>query len=109
MFADPLSPNVFGDMSQCGPAELPGMDAERLRAATAAPADRPCELLDARELPPPEPLQRTLEWTADANGAVLVQVNDRAPQHLYPRLTERGFEYDTAETDDGVVTAVWEE
>jgi hypothetical protein len=85
------------------------MDAETLRAATTAPADRPCELLDARELPPPEPLQRTLEWTADAAGAVLVQVNDRAPQHLYPRLTERGFEYDTAETDDGVVTAVWQE
>ncbi|WP_256300564.1 DUF2249 domain-containing protein [Haloarchaeobius salinus] len=85
------------------------MDAEVLREATAAPTDRPCELLDARELPPPEPLQRTLEWTADANGTVLVQVNDRAPKHLYPRLADRGFQYDTAETDDGVVTAVWKE
>jgi len=36
-----------------------------------------------------------------------VQVNDRAPQHLYPRLEERGYSYDTVETDEGVVTVVW--
>jgi len=75
---------------------------------TGAPADRPRELLEAAELPPPEPLQRTLELLAELDdGTTLVQVNDRAPQHLYPRLEERGYEYDTVETGDGVVTVVW--
>ncbi|WP_435349318.1 DUF2249 domain-containing protein [Haloarchaeobius sp. HRN-SO-5] len=83
------------------------MDAESLRDATDAPSDRPCELLDARDLPPPEPLRRTLERVPDLGATVLVQVNDRAPQHLYPRLDDRGVEYDTTETDAGVVTAVW--
>jgi hypothetical protein len=36
-------------------------------------------------------------------------VNDRAPQHLYPRLEERGYGHDTVEIDDGVVTVVWTE
>ncbi|MFB6171552.1 MAG: DUF2249 domain-containing protein [Haloarculaceae archaeon] len=78
--------------------------------ATDAPRDRPREFLDARELPPPQPLRTTLELLADADPAVvLVQLNDRAPQHLYPQLSERGYEYDTVETDDGVVTAIWQE
>jgi uncharacterized protein (DUF2249 family) len=77
---------------------------------TDAPTDRPRELLEAADLPPPEPLKRTLERLAELDdGTVLVQVNDRAPQHLYPRLEERGYEYDTVETDDGVVTVVWKE
>jgi TusA-related sulfurtransferase len=77
---------------------------------TAAPVDRPTERLDVRELPPPEPLTRTLELLADLDDeVVLVQVNDRAPQHLFPQLEERGYEHDTVETDDGVVTTVWRE
>ena len=77
---------------------------------TDAPTDRPLELLAAADLPPPEPLKRTLERLAELDdGTVLVQVNDRAPQHLYPRLEERGYEYDTVETDDRVVTVVWKE
>ncbi|MEF8840243.1 MAG: DUF2249 domain-containing protein [Haloarculaceae archaeon] len=77
---------------------------------TDAPAGRPHELLEAAELPPPEPLRRTLERLAELDDrTVLVQVNDRAPQHLYPRLAERGYEYDTVETDDGVVTVVWKD
>jgi len=81
-----------------------------LVAKTAAPGDRPTETLDARELPPPEPLQNTLERLADLDdGTVLVQYNDRAPQHLYPKLTDRGYEYDTVETDEVVVTAIWRE
>jgi hypothetical protein len=73
-----------------------------------APADRPRELLDARELPPPLPLQKTLERLVElGNETVLVQLNDRAPQHLYPQLTDRGYEYDTLETEDGAVTVIW--
>lgn len=75
---------------------------------TDAPEDRPCETIDARELPPPEPLRNTLERLAELDDpVVLIQLNDRRPQHLYPQLDDRGYEYETVETDDGVVTVVW--
>ena len=85
---------------------MEGIDA--LLDRTDAPTDRPRELLEAAELPPPEPLKRTLERLVELDDeTVLVQTNDRAPQHLYPRLEERGYEYQTVETDDRVVTVVW--
>lgn len=72
------------------------MDLADLLADTDVPTDRPWERLDARDLPPPEPLTRTLERLAALDeGTVLVQLNDRAPQHLYPRLTERGYTFET--------------
>jgi uncharacterized protein (DUF2249 family) len=78
-------------------------------SGTEAPSDRPTEHLDVRELPPPEPLRRTLERLAELEERrVLVQTNDRVPQHLYPRLEERGYRYDTVETDEAVVTAIWQ-
>ena len=74
---------------------------------TDAPSDRPRETLDARELPPPEPLQHTLErLEALDDGTVLVQLNDRRPMHLYPILDERGYRHQTVE-DDAVVTVIW--
>ena len=77
-------------------------------ARTAAPADHPRELLAVADAPPPEPLQATLERLPGlADDVVLVQVNDRAPRHLYPKLDDRGYEHDTVETDDAVVTVVW--
>ena len=85
------------------------MQDDQLTAAlreTDAPQNRPREVLDVRDLPPPQPLTNTLERVVDLDG-VLVQVNDRAPQHLYPKLTDRGYAYDTVETDAGVVTAIW--
>lgn len=79
-------------------------------ARTAVPTGRPRETLDARELPPPQPLQNTLERLTELDAeTVLVQLNDRAPQHLYPRLTERGYEYGTVEADEVVVTVIWRE
>lgn len=81
-----------------------------IRSKVTAPSDRPWETLDARELPPPQPLQNTLERLADRDeDVVLAQVNDRAPKHLYPKLTERGYEYETTEADAGVVTVIWRE
>ncbi|MFP4591710.1 MAG: DUF2249 domain-containing protein [Halobacteriales archaeon] len=78
-----------------------------LRSAGLSP-DRPVERLDARDLPPPQPLVRTLERLADLDDeTVLVQLNDRAPQHLYPRLRDRGFSFETLEDGDVVVTVVW--
>lgn len=84
------------------------MDAESLAATVDAPTDRRVETLDARDLPPPEPLRETLDAAAGLDAeTLLLQVNDRAPRHLYPKLADRGLEYDTAETEAGVVTAVW--
>ncbi|EMA48653.1 MULTISPECIES: DUF2249 domain-containing protein [Halococcus] len=75
---------------------------------TEAPSDRARETMDARELPPPQPLQNTLERLVELDDeTVLVQLNDRAPQHLYPKLTDRGYEYETIETELGVVTVIW--
>ena len=72
------------------------------------PADAPRERLDVGNLGPPKPLKNTLERLAELDDdTVLVQLNDRAPQHLSPKLEDRGYEYETAEMEDGVVTAIW--
>lgn len=74
---------------------------------TEAPTDRPLERMDARDLPPPQPLRNTLERLAELDDSVvLVQVNDRAPQHLYPELEDRGYRYETVDGDP-VVTVIW--
>jgi len=75
---------------------------------TPVPLDRDRELLDVRNLGPPNPLAETLETLPDLpDSTVLVQVNDRAPQHLYPKLDDRGYDYATVEADDAVVTGIW--
>lgn len=77
---------------------------------TDAPADRPVELLEVAQLGPPEPLRQTLETLPNLDDeTVLVQINDRAPQHLYPKLEDRGYSYDTTEQSDVVLTAIWRE
>ena len=79
-------------------------------STTDAPIDAPREMLDARELPPPQPLQNTLERLTELDEeTVLVQHNDRVPQHLFPQLDDRGYSYETVETADAVVTAIWRE
>ncbi|GAB3311311.1 DUF2249 domain-containing protein [Haloplanus salinarum] len=83
---------------------------ESLLAETDAPPTGDHEVLDVRDLPPPQPLKRTLETLTDLDEeGVLVQVNDRVPQHLFPRLDDRGFVYDTVEAEDRAVTAIWRE
>ncbi|QSG04434.1 SirA-like two-layered alpha/beta sandwich domain [Halapricum desulfuricans] len=64
------------------------------------------ETLDVRELPPPKPLQETLEAVVDLGDVVLIQINDRRPQHLFPKLEERGLEYEST-GEDPVYTAIW--
>lgn len=77
---------------------------------TAAPRDQTYEGIDARELPPPQPLQGTLERLVELEDSEgLVQLNDRRPQHLYPKLEERGYEYETLEVAEGVVTVIWKD
>ncbi len=69
------------------------------------------ETLEAGELPPPEPLTKTLELLEELpDDTALIQFNDRNPQHLYPKLDERGYSYDTVEEeDDKVTTVIWRE
>lgn len=75
---------------------------------TSAPTDRSSETLDARDLPPPRPLRRTLERLAELDDETnLVQINDRAPQHLYPKLEDRNYEYETFESNEGTITVIW--
>lgn len=77
-------------------------------ADTDAPSDADTVELDVRALGPPGPLTETLERLVELDDdAVLIQRNDRVPQHLYPRLEDRGYRYETVETDGAVVTAVW--
>ncbi|NHN60270.1 MULTISPECIES: DUF2249 domain-containing protein [Halorussus] len=84
--------------------------AERAVERTDAPGDRTTEVLDVRELGPPKPLTETLETLPDlADEAVLVQVNDRAPQHLYPKLSDRGYAFETVTDGDVTLTAIWTE
>lgn len=82
---------------------------DELFAEGEVPTEPEWVTLDARVLPPPQPLQRTLERLAELDDEVLVQRNDRAPQHLYPRLTDRGYEYETVTDGDIVLTAIWTE
>ncbi len=75
----------------------------------AVPTDDEPTVVDVRELPPPEPLQETLSTLELMdNAAVLVQINDRAPQHLFPMLEERGYTYQTT-GEDPAYTAIWTE
>ncbi|MFB6132351.1 MAG: DUF2249 domain-containing protein [Halanaeroarchaeum sp.] len=70
-------------------------------------SDEP-ETLDVRDLPPPKPLKRTLEELQSLpDGGVLVQINDRLPQHLFARLDDRGFAYRSTDGEP-VYTAIWE-
>jgi len=84
------------------------MEPEAYLPALDVSPDRTIDFLDARELPPPEPLQETMTRLTDLDEtSVFVQLNDRVPQFLFPKLDERGIEYQTVETDEGVLTAIW--
>ena len=81
---------------------------DRWLDALGSPTGNGVEFVDARELPPPEPLSTTLELLPKLdNDVTLVQLNDRAPQFLYPKLDDRGYTYETVDADEGVVTAIW--
>lgn len=76
--------------------------------ALDAPAERPQKTIDVRSAGPPTPLKKTLETLESIDDdTILVQRNDRVPQFLFPKLDDRGYDYDTVETDAEVVTAIW--
>ena len=87
----------------------PAIDADAVLDATGAPDGLAHETLDVRDLGPPKPLARTLERLTELDGeTALVQLNDRAPQHLYPELDDRGYAHETVEHGGATVTVVWE-
>lgn len=104
-------PNIFGGgIGWVEFIQVSMATAQEFISKTAAPTDRPIDSLDAGELPPPKPLRNTLERLADLDDeTVFVQFNDRAPQHLYLKLDDRGYQYETLETDQQVVTVIWRE
>ncbi|WP_311173717.1 DUF2249 domain-containing protein [Halobellus ordinarius] len=84
------------------------MNPETYLADVDVSSDRAIDFLDARELPPPEPLQETMNRLSDLDeSSVFVQLNDRVPQFLFPKLDDQGIAYQTVEADEGVVTAIW--
>lgn len=61
-------------------------------------------IVDVRDLEPPEPMVRTLEALAELpRGKTLLQINERVPQFLLPKLAERGFVYEVREQSPGLV------
>lgn len=78
------------------------------RSELAVPQEAPLCELDVADMAPPDPLVETLETLENLDdGTVLVQRNDREPQHLYPKLEDRGYTYRTTEADGAIVTAIW--
>lgn len=70
--------------------------------------DRLTTVIDVVTAPPPKPLTRTLgELATLGDDELLVQVNDRTPEQLFPRLEQRGAEYASVDRGDTVVTAIW--
>lgn len=61
-------------------------------------------ILDVRGMEPPEPMVRTLAaLEALPPGATLLQINERVPQFLLPKLAELGFTHEVREQTEGVV------
>lgn len=65
--------------------------------------------LDVRGASPPEPMLRTLTALETLpRGHVLVQINSRVPQFLFPVLAERGFACEVDESRlDRVLVRIW--
>lgn len=84
------------------------MDITPVERVDGVPDAETTKTIDVRALAPPEPLTETMDAIADlAPGELLVQVNDRVPQHLFPRLDDHGIEYESVETEEAVLTALW--
>jgi len=109
-----MGPNMFGKRVgplTTEPEHMASNHPEQIAALiseTDAPTDAPTERLDVQSLGPPKPLKQTLERLTDLDDdTVLVQFNDRTPQHLYPKLEDRGYDFESVETDDATVTVIW--
>lgn len=94
------------------PATMPNdpvASAPAVEAPVPAPEAEDIIWLDVRGLNPPEPLLRTLAALETLPpGHVLVQINSRVPQFLFPMLVERGFACEVDESQpDRVHVRIW--
>ena len=72
------------------------------------PTDREPIVIDVATAPPPKPLTRTVEEVASLGAdELLIQLNDREPRHLFPKLDERGASYVSIDHEGSVATAIW--
>lgn len=75
----------------------------------SVPTDRAVRVVDVVTAPPPKPLTETLREVASLDDdELLVQVNDRTPKYLFPKLDERGVAYTSVDGDDHILTAIWQ-
>lgn len=84
--------------------EIGNGDWEVLFTPAAAPDGWPPPLqeIDCRDLPPPEPMAKTLEAVeALAPGAALVALLPREPRFLFPELEARGHSWRGEPQTDG--------
>jgi uncharacterized protein (DUF2249 family) len=89
---------LFSPKATIGPDAAPG-------DATSVPQafdDTPAQTLDNRDLPPPEPMVRTLQALKDMPaGAILEVFVDREPLILYNELRQRGHSFQPDKQPDG--------
>ena len=92
----------------------PSYDEPPRRSASAAASAPPAEtaadpaasivVLDVRGMEPPEPMVRTLAALETLPlESTLLQVNERVPQFLLPKLAELGFSHEVRVQEEGVV------
>jgi uncharacterized protein (DUF2249 family) len=68
------------------------------------PGDEDVVVLDVRGMEPPEPMVHTLAALEQLPaGKTLLQINERVPQFLLPKLEELGFVYEVREQNDALV------
>lgn len=106
-----MSPNLFGaTVGWLEPSRARMSERTSLPPAfdDVVPPDRTPVVVDVATAPPPKPLTETLSALGDlADDEVLLQLNDREPTHLFPKLDERGAVYATTERGETVVSAIW--
>ena len=73
-------------------------------ADTAVDAGEAVVVLDVRGLEPPEPMVRTLAALETLpRDSTLLQINERVPRFLLPKLAELGFSHEVRVQEEGVV------
>lgn len=72
-------------------------------------SEKNLNIIDCRELFPPEPMERVLEAVESINeGDAILMVHRKEPVPLYPKLEERSCLYETKISEDGTVQVlIW--
>ncbi len=73
--------------------------------------DRAVVTVDCRELLPPEPLIRVMQAVEKMlDSEAILMLHRQKPCALFPKLEERGLNYEVRELDDGSVQIqIWRE